>query len=89
MTDNWQLEDKVNEVIENHNKLLLAVHTLLENIEQSRRTGRQGPIDTISVRFHLNNLRMIDLLDLSPRNIEAHQPKLIVREPRKLDKGEQ
>jgi hypothetical protein len=84
MADNWQLEDKINEVVHNHNQLLQAVHMLLAGIEQNSKLART--IDTISVRVHLQNVSLIALLDLSPRNIEAHQPRLIMYEPRTKEK---
>jgi hypothetical protein len=84
MTDNWQLEDKVNELIEQHNQLLIIVHKLLDTLEQNRRFGFQCAVDTIPLRIAINGLGLIDLLDLSPRDTEAYQPRLILTEPRKL-----
>jgi hypothetical protein len=84
MTDNWQLEDKLNELIENHNQLLIAVHTILDAIEENKRFGFQGAIDTIPIRIKINGLGLIDLLDLSPRDTEAYQPRLILTKPREL-----
>lgn len=88
MTDNWQLEDKVNELITQHNQLLIVVHKLLDALEHNKRFGLQGPIDTIPLRIAINGLGLIDLLDLSPRDTEAYQPRLILTEPRKLKNRE-
>lgn len=84
MTDNWQLEDKMNEVIAAHNQLLIVVHKILDELEQNRRFGFQCAIDTIPLRIAINGLGLIELLDLSPRDTEAYQPRLILTEPRKL-----
>lgn len=88
MTDNWQLEDKVNELIGQHNQLLIIVHKLLDTLEQNRRFGFQCAVDTIPLRIAINGLGLIDLLDLSPRDTEAYQPRLILTEPRQLKKRE-
>jgi hypothetical protein len=80
MTDNWQLEDKINEVVSNHNQLLIAVHTLLDAIDQNQRMRVQKAIDTIAARIKISGVTFIELLDLSPRDAEAYQPRLIMTE---------
>jgi len=88
MTDNWQLEDKMNELINQHNQLLIIVHKLLDTLEQNKRFGFQCAVDTIPLRIAINGLGLIDLLDLSPRDKEAYAPRLILTEPRKLQERE-
>jgi hypothetical protein len=84
MTDNWQLEDKINEVITNYNQLCIAVHMLLDELEHNKRFGFQCAVDTIPIRIKIDGVGLVDLLDLSPRDTEAYQPRLILTEPRQL-----
>ena len=80
MTDNWQLEDKVNELIERINSLTKTVSALLFEIERGKKPlGMQGEINTVRAKMELI-AREIKTLDLSPRPTKPYRPRVITRD---------
>lgn len=76
--DNWQAEEKINELVDRYNRLAVAVEKLLIEIDAAHRVLGQSNISTVTARKMLGGL--IRPLDLSPQTTEPYKPKLIVRD---------
>ncbi|MGE3429270.1 MAG: hypothetical protein AB7I44_21185 [Hyphomicrobiaceae bacterium] len=80
MTDNWQLEDKVNELVARINSLTKVVTELLFSIEHNKKPlGMQGDINTVRAKMELV-AQEIRELDLSPRPTKPYRPRIITRD---------